>query len=78
MTEGYQRCETISQDSRLVYDFDKIVENPEYASYVDDLLEKTLVKKIESTEDMDIDPESYEEIRSVALEMEASLIDPEE
>ena len=59
-------------------DFDKIVENPEYASYVDDLLEKTLVKKIESTEDMDIDPESYEEIRSVALEMEASLIDPEE
>jgi recombination protein RecA len=59
-------------------DFDKIVENPEYAPYVDDLLEKTLVKQIESTEDMDIDPESYEEIRSVALEMEASLIDPEE
>jgi len=58
-------------------DFDKIMSNPEYTSYIDDLLERTLVKQHQSADDMDIDPESYEEIRSVAMEMEENFIDPE-
>jgi recombination protein RecA len=58
-------------------DFDKIMSNPEYTSYIDDLLERTLVKKHQSASDLDIDLESYEEVRSVAMEMEENLIDPE-
>jgi recombination protein RecA len=58
-------------------DFDKIMSNPEYTSYIDDLLEKTLVKKPADV-DVDIDPESYEEVRSVAMEMEENFVDPEE
>ena len=58
-------------------DFDKIMSNPEYTSYIDDLLEKTLVKQLDSV-DLDIDPESYEEVRSVAMEMEDNFVDPGE
>tara|TARA_Y100001963_G_scaffold155269_1_gene245970 strand:- start:101 stop:1291 length:1191 start_codon:yes stop_codon:yes gene_type:complete len=58
-------------------DFDKIVKDPEYSTHIENLLEKTMVKKHEDENDLDIDPESYEEIRSVAMEMEDSLVDLE-
>ena len=46
-------------------DFDQIIEHPEYGRYVDMLLERAMIRKNES-DDPDIDPESYEEIREVA------------
>ena len=42
--------------------------NPEYSGYIDDLLEAAMVKKF--NQDPDIDIESYEEVRAVALEIE--------
>jgi recombination protein RecA len=48
--------------------FDEILKNPEYSKYIDDLLEVAMVKKF--SEDPDIDIESYEEVRSIALEIE--------
>ncbi len=53
-------------------DFIDVWKDPEYRSFVDDLLEAAMVKKIES-KDMDIDMESYEEVRSIALEMDLDV-----
>jgi len=56
--------------------FNEIMSSPEYASYIDDLLEKAMVKIMHSN-DFEIDSESYEEIRSLAVELDDELIDPE-
>jgi protein RecA len=49
--------------------FDEVMNDPAYTGYIDDLLETVMVKKLHN-EDLDIDPESYEEMRSIALETE--------
>lgn len=49
--------------------FNEIMSNPDYKGYIDDLLEKAMIKKMNNSE-LDIDAESYEEIRSIALEAE--------
>ncbi len=56
-------------------DFDQVMENPEYAPYIDKLLEAALVRKL--SEEADIDVESYEEIRAVSMEMADDILDPE-
>jgi recombination protein RecA len=48
--------------------FDDIMSNPEYSKYIDDLLAAAMVKKF--SEEPDIDIESYEEVRSISLEIE--------
>ena len=48
--------------------FDEIMSNPEYSSYIDDLLEVAMVKKMNSGE-LDIDHESYVEMEAVANEL---------
>jgi recombination protein RecA len=58
-------------------EFDKILGDPEYSDYIDDLLEAAMSKK-KSTEGPDIDAESYEEVRSVAMEVDVSDISPED
>ena len=58
-------------------EFDKIIEDPEYSDYIEDLLEDAMSKK-RSTEAADVDPESYEEVRSIAMEVEGSDISPED
>ena len=59
-------------------DFDKVIADAEYSNYIEDLLELALVRKMSSSEGMDIDTDSYEEVRAVAMEMEEDLvIDPE-
>ena len=45
------------------------MKDPEYSEYIDGLLEKAMVKKLHN-DDPDIDHESYEEMRSIALEAE--------
>ena len=58
-------------------DFQEIMGDPVFGPYVDRLLERVLVRSNLSDADMDIDVESYEEVRSVAIGMEDELIDPE-
>jgi len=48
--------------------FNEIVRSPEYAPYIDDLLEKVMIK-IFSVDNLDIDHESYEEIRSLSVSL---------
>ena len=45
--------------------FDEIMKNREYSSYIDDLIEKVMTKKL-NKEDPEIDIESYEEIKSLS------------
>lgn len=56
--------------------FDEIMSNEMYSEYIDDLLNCVMVKKMRN-EELDIDPESYEEMRSIADDTESLLIDPE-
>ena len=42
-------------------------------SYIDDLLEATMVRKMSNPEEVDIDPESYEEVRAISLDNEAFM-----
>ena len=59
-------------------DFDQVISSPEYAPYVNALLESSMIRKMEDPEAMTIDPESYEEVRSVALDLEDDFVSPEE
>ena len=68
--------EVISEKKFYKADFNSVWKDPEYEPYVEALLEKCLVRKM-SNEDMDIDVESYEEIRSLSLGDEDLLLDPE-
>jgi hypothetical protein len=58
-------------------DFDSVLNDPNYTSYIDALLEKAMVRKMSNPEDINIDTESYEEVRAIALDLESD-ISPEE
>ena len=59
-------------------DFDQVINNPEYAPYVNALLESSMIRKMDNPENMNIDPESYEEVRSISLDLEDDFVAPEE
>tara|TARA_Y100000592_G_scaffold96940_1_gene166442 strand:+ start:25 stop:1194 length:1170 start_codon:yes stop_codon:yes gene_type:complete len=52
--------------------FGEIMRDPEYSEYIDNLLEKVMVKKM-SSDEFDIDTESYEEMRSLAEDLGESI-----
>jgi recombination protein RecA len=54
--------------------FDEIMKDPEYAVYIDDLLEVVMVKKMNPSE-YAIDVESYEEVRSIGMELTGEISD---
>ena len=58
-------------------DFDKVLESPEYTPYIDALLERVMVRKMSDPKQMNVDPESYEEVRAISLDLETDIIDPE-
>jgi len=58
-------------------EFDKILADPEFSPYLDVLLERAMVKKLSDSSEMVIDPESYEEVRSIALDLELETSNPE-
>ena len=49
-------------------DFHEIVNHPEYSQYVEMLLEKAMIRK-NTSEDPDINPESYSEVQEVARQI---------
>jgi len=54
-------------------DFDKVVQSEETGPYIDDLLERAMTRKL-STDEPDIDSESYEEIRAISMEIEEKVM----
>ena len=59
-------------------EFDSVLRDPEYAPFLDSLLENAMVRKMTNSDEMSVDPESYEEVRAISLEMESDIIDPDE
>ena len=55
-------------------DFDKILDDPLYEKYINALIKHTFISTIENSS---IDIESYEEVRSAAIELQQNLVDPE-
>jgi recombination protein RecA len=66
---------TLAQKKFHKSDFDTVMKDPEYSVYIDQLLEKVLVREFPSSV-ADVDTDSYEEVRSVALELDDELISP--
>jgi hypothetical protein len=58
-------------------EFDQILADPELGAYCDDLLERAMVKILNSNESFDFDPDSYEEARSIVMDVEQEFVDPE-
>ena len=56
-------------------DFGEVMVDPEFSGYIEQLLEKVMVREFDPNV-ADIDTESYEEIRSIALEIDDELIPP--
>lgn len=58
-------------------DFGDMWKDPMYKSWIDGLLEKALIRTAVSTADLDIDSESYEEMRALRDQLVGADIDPE-
>ena len=54
-------------------DFGEVWKNPEYEPYIEKLLNCCLVKTLKDPESMDLDIESFEEVRSLAMEADLLL-----
>jgi recombination protein RecA len=60
-------------------DFKEVMNDPQYKPWVDGLLEKAMVRTSTNSENVDIDPESYEEVKAVAelLTEGGEMVSPE-
>ena len=58
-------------------DFDQIVSSPEYSKYVEALVDDAMIRKMNDPNSASIDPESYEEVKSIAMDLENEFFDPE-
>jgi protein RecA len=59
------------------HDFDKLLDDPQYSPYLDALLSRAMIRKMSTLEGVNVDSESYEEIRALSLELESDFVDPE-
>jgi len=50
-------------------DFGEVWESPEYKTYIDNLLEVCMIRKLEDPNEASLDTESYEEVRAAAMEI---------
>ena len=55
--------------------FIELLNDPEYAPYLDDLIELVYVKKLLTQSDISVDEESYEEVKALADDLELSYDD---
>ena len=59
-------------------EFDSILQDSEYGPYCDALLEKAMTKTMQGSDFSLVNAESYEEIRSVSMDISDDILDPEE
>ena len=72
-----QTGEVILEKKFYKSDFDDVLKDSQYNQYLEDLIEDAFIKKMSPEGTIDIDEESYEEVRAVSLELEESLADLE-
>jgi recombination protein RecA len=47
-------------------EFEQLIKSPQYSPYIDDLLEMAMIKRFNDSESLDVDMESYEEVKSLS------------
>lgn len=72
-----EKNENIIEKKFYKADFGEMWKDPLYKPWIDGLLAKSLIRTSVSTADLDIDPESYEEMRALKDQMIGADIDPE-
>ena len=72
-----EKNENIVEKKFYKADFGDLWKDPQYKPWIDGLLEKALIRTTVNTADLDIDPESYEEMRALRDQMVGADIDPE-
>jgi recombination protein RecA len=72
-----EKNENILEKKFYKADFGDLWKDPQYKPWIDGLLEKALIRTSVNTADLDIDPESYEEMRALRDQMVGADIDPE-
>jgi recombination protein RecA len=72
-----EKGENIIEKKFYKADFGEMWKDPLYKPWIDGLLAKALIRTSVSTADLDIDPESYEEMRALKDQMVGADIDPE-
>jgi recombination protein RecA len=72
-----EKNENILEKKFYKADFGDLWKDPQYKPWIDGLLEKALIRTTVNTADLDIDPESYEEMRALRDQMVGADIDPE-
>jgi len=72
-----EKNENIIEKKFYKADFGDLWKDPQYKPWIDGLLEKALIRTAVSANDLDIDPESYEEMRALRDQMVGADIDPE-
>jgi hypothetical protein len=60
-----ERTEIVVEKKFYKADFGEVWKDPQYKRWIDGLLEKALIRTSVSDNDIDIDPESYEEMRAL-------------
>ena len=58
-------------------DFDEILEDPMYSDYCDQLIEGALTRVMSDNSNINVDTESYEEVRAISMDLEQEIVDPE-
>ena len=58
-------------------DFDKLLEDPQYKDFLDDLVADAFIKTLSTNDGLDIDVDSYEEVRAVVDDMDDVLAELE-
>ena len=72
-----EKNENILEKKFYKADFGDLWKDPQYKPWIDGLLEKALIRTSVNMSDLDIDPESYEEMRALKDQMVGADIDPE-
>jgi len=66
--------EVLAEKKFYKAEFDSVMNDEEFKNYIDLAIESLMVKRMKNTTEMEIDPESYEEIRSISMDMEDEIV----
>ncbi len=64
--KDHDTLEIVTEKKFYKIHFHELWKNPEYLPYLEAILEKTMVRTLESNETPDIDPDSYVDVKAVA------------
>ena len=67
--------EVLAEKKFYKADFAEVWNDPEYHKFIEDLLEASMIRKMTSSESVDIDLDSYEEVRSISIEAEQDFME---